>query len=402
MRLEPLLVGTRRAAQILARDGVAELGSRAVRRLGQSVSPSHLDLPMKPADMADSYALVPPAPPRRVDGPLRIGWVTTPPSAGSGGHTTMLRMVEGLERAGHTCSIYFYDRFGGRLQDHASILHRHWPGVRATAHDALEGMPELDAWVATSWQTAHLLANRPAAGGHRFYFVQDFEPFFYPRGAEYALSEDTYRFGFRGLTAGSWLSDVLTRDYGMPCDAFEFGADTDTYAVLPSGTRNGVVFYCKPHVSRRGYVLGTMVLEEFARRHPEAPIHLFGEPAGKLSFDAVSHGHLSPAALSELYNRCRVGLSLSFTNVSLIPWELLACGVLPVVNDADHNRRVLFNDRVVWAPPSVSALADGMSAAYELNTTATTASALAASVMADRWSDAAAAVVASIERQVAS
>ena len=72
------------------------------------------------------------------------------------------------------------------------------------------------------------------------------------------------------------------------------------------------------------------------------------------------HGKLTTAALDRLYNQCAGGLSLSFTNVSLIPWELLASGAVPVVNDAAHNRLVLDNSQVVWARPTPQALADAL------------------------------------------
>ena len=45
-----------------------------------------------------------------------------------------------------------------------------------------------------------------------------------------------------------------------------------------------------------------------------------------MPFPAVNHGRITPAELAALYNRCTAGLTLSFTNVSLVPDELLACG----------------------------------------------------------------------------
>ena len=75
------------------------------------------------------------------------------------------------------------------------------------------------------------------------------------------------------------------------------------------------------------------------------PIHLYGEPAGRLPFAATEHGLLPPEQLNTLYNRCIAGLVLSATNVSLVPHEMLAAGCIPVVNDAEHNRIVLDNYR---------------------------------------------------------
>jgi len=39
--------------------------------------------------------------------------------------------------------------------------------------------------------------------------------------------------------------------------------------------------------------------------------------------------------------------------------------VVPVVNDAEHNRVVLTNQNVRWARPTIGSLADEMSSAFE-------------------------------------
>ena len=70
-------------------------------------------------------------------------------------------------------------------------------------------------------------------------------------------------------------------------------------------------------------------------------INTFGLPARRLPFPARVHARLTPAQLNEVYNRCATALALSFTNISLIPYELLAAGVLPVLNDWPGARAVL-------------------------------------------------------------
>jgi hypothetical protein len=44
--------------------------------------------------------------------------------------------------------------------------------------------------------------------------VQDFEPYFEPVGSYSTFAENTYRFGFHGITLGEWLSKKLTNEYG--------------------------------------------------------------------------------------------------------------------------------------------------------------------------------------------
>ncbi|MDI2097601.1 glycosyltransferase family 1 protein [Ruicaihuangia caeni] len=390
----------RQLRRVLQADGVAGVRRRLVRVAHRMLGEAGEPFPLHPDDVADAAQLVPAAPPVVTGRPLRIAWITTPPGAGSGGHTTMLRMVEGLEQAGHSTALVLYDVFRGDRVAHEAVIRQHWPRVRAEVRDAAEGFGVADVWIATSWQTAHVLASRPHLTGHRMYFVQDYEPWFYPHGALYALAEETYRFGFTGITAGAWLAGLLSDRFGMHCSHFEFGADTDVYSVRNLDDRDGVVFYSKPGVARRGHELGVLALQRFASMHPEARIHFFGDSPGDLPFDAVDHGRITPRELDELYNRCRVGLSLSFSNVSLIPWELLASGVRPVVNDADHNRIVLRNEHVAWAQPTPGALARALDSAWRSWRAPTTPQSLSESVAEQTWRDPSRAVTEFIERSI--
>lgn len=325
----------------------------------------------------------------------------TPPAAGSGGHTTLFRLIEGLERAGHDCHLFLYDRFQGDIRRHAATIATHWPRLRAQVHDVSAGLSAMDGWVATSWQTAHVLASRPRTSGKRFYLVQDFEPYFYPRGSTYSMAEDTYRFGFTGITAGRWLAEKLEREFGMPCDFFEFGADRDVYHPSPDAIRDGVAFYTKPGVARRGHELGMLALARFHELRPDATIHIYGDSPPPQPFPFVDHGKQSPQALNKIYNSCRVGLSLSFTNVSLVPWEMLASGTIPVVNDAEHNRAVLDNGRVVWAHPSPDSIAHAMDSAFALHAGPGFSSELSNSTANASWNVAAERVRETIETSLA-
>ena len=392
-------------ARVLKAEGV-EGATRRARKLGHRVLGEQTEeLPLLAADVADSTDLGAVVEPVRVeDRPLRIGWITTPPGAGSGGHTTMFRIIEGLERAGHDNRLFLYDTSHSDLARHERVIRENWSGVQASVHAVgaqplAAGAMEADVWIATSWQTAHVLASRPQLPGRRMYFVQDYEPYFYARGALYALAEDTYRFGFTGITAGAWLAQELDERFGMQSSHFEFGADLDIYSATSGTERSGVVFYTKPGVARRGHDLGMLALERFARARPEVPIHLFGTRVPNVGFPVVDHGRMTPAELNTLYNTCRVGLSLSFTNVSLIPWELLASGVVPVVNDARHNRLVLDSPAVTWSAASPAALARSIEQAYDSYDLNTTPARLAATVAGASWADAADTVAAFIESQ---
>lgn len=324
---------------------------------------------------------------------MRIAWVDVPPGPGSGGQTTIYRMVAALERAGHSCSIYLLDQHGWHLDQHRQVIAQWWPDVRADVHDVSEGIADSHAIFATCWESAYPVLVSEALGA-RCYFVQDFEPLFYSAGSESLLAEATYQFGFHGVTAGRWLAERLARDYGMECDSFDFGVDLTSYRLdrgaESSDVRAGICCYCRPSTPRRAHELAMAALSLFAEQHPDVDIHVYGERCGPLPFPAEHHGLMTPAELGRLYRRCVAGLTLSATNVSLVPHEMLAAGCIPVVNDAAHNRVVLDNPHVVYTQATPFALAAELGRLVALSGAerAALATTAAASVTGRSWEDA--------------
>jgi len=149
-------------------------------------------------------------------GPINIAWIMSPPGLESGGHQNLFRFIQFAEQAGHFCTIYLYDATGLNISipDLKNILRNSdaYASVNAEIliYDRENGFsPETQAVFATGWETAYpsFLAKTRAK---RFYFVQDFEPSFYPIGSDALLAENTYRFGFHGITAGGWLASTLS------------------------------------------------------------------------------------------------------------------------------------------------------------------------------------------------
>jgi hypothetical protein len=393
----------RKLAGVLRRDGLSGVAERLARlawkRWGADSEPMYL----RAADVADSarVRLPPPGPERTIGDRLTVGWVLTAPGPASGGHTTIFRFVEAMETAGHRCLLYIYDGQGGVAEQYEQLIRTWWPRVQAEVRNVSDlGNPgqAVDAVVATAWPTAHILAGRDDVPGARFYLVQDFEPYFYPKGSAYALAEDTYRFGFRPLTVGHMVADELRQRFGLEPVVAEFGCDRDRYSVIEHHSRNAVIFYAKPGTARRGYELGLMALQLFHASNPDVEIHTFGVTARRLPFPATVHGHMSPAELNLLYNRCGAGLALSFTNISLIAFELLAAGVVPVVNDSAGTRADLSNPHVAWARATPAAIAAALERALASHR-ASGPDALAESVAAVSWQPAQLAVVRAVEQQ---
>ncbi len=383
-------------------DGRRRALAKVIREMTTRLGPDLLDASLRPEDICDPSLvhLAHPAARPETSRRLRITWVTTPPGAGSGGHTTMFRMVEALEAAGHECTLALHNPHRSDLLERARIIREGWPSVRARVAGLPDGLDGADAAIATAWQTAHALARHGTAPMRRLYFVQDYEPLFFPRGTEAGLAELSYRFGYRTIALGEMVAGHLRREIGIDPDVVPFGCDTDTYRITGSQARSGVVFYTVPGAARRGYLMNLLALERFHHTHPQQPIHAYGaERRTRLPFPVVWHGRVSPVELNSLYNTCVAGLAMSFTNISLVAEEMLAAGCIPVVNDSSDARADLPDAPATWVTPTPDAVAAALRRLVDASDIAERAS-LAARSVRHGWAPAQAGVVRIVEDEV--
>lgn len=327
-----------------------------------------------------------------------------PPGKGSGGHHNIFRFIKYLENAGHTCRIYITTQGGkGKISEVRALMGSSYPEVKAQMTWIEDGdeIQDSDGIFSTSWQTAYTSFNSKASG-KRFYFVQDFEPLFYPMGSRYVLAENTYRFGFFGVTAGGWLAKKLKDEYGMTTASFDFGADKTLYPFKNTKPRKEIFCYVRPYTERRGFELSIMALELFHAKHPDYTINLAGWDVSEYSipFPYNNLKTLELDQLSDLYNSCAAGLVISLTNMSLLPLELLSCGVIPVVNDGPNNRLVSDNEFIHYCPLSPPAIADALSRVIETENLEQLAKQAANSVSASSWEDSGKRFVNIIEEEV--
>jgi glycosyltransferase involved in cell wall biosynthesis len=265
---------------------------------------------------------------------------------GSGGHATIANLVRGLEARGHRCSLWLADdeqRHAGDSEDDTDAHFKRFFGpVEARVHAGFADWPGADVAVATGWQTvAHVLLRERVRA--RAYLVQDHEPEFYATSAERLWAQSTYTMGLHAICASPWLADLVRSRYGATASAFDLGVDHERYHALPTHRREDLVlFYARAITPRRAVPLGLLALQELHRRRPSVQIGLFGE-ARPLDpgFPHLALGVLEPDDLAHAYASAAVGLVLSLTNPSLIPTEMMACG-LPVVDVESDSMRATF------------------------------------------------------------
>jgi glycosyltransferase involved in cell wall biosynthesis/GT2 family glycosyltransferase len=279
---------------------------------------------------------------------LRLALVIPPFSRGSGGHNTLFQIFTRLERRGHACSVWLAD-YHNQMRDVRaarlrSEIREYFAPFEGPVYKGFEGWQGADVAIATGWQTVHAMLALDQCRA-RAYLVNDHEPEFYAASIEQVLAEDTYRYDLHCIAASPWLRDLLIERYGASADAFQLGVDGDTYRPLPVERRTDtVVYYARHSTPRRAVPVGLMALAELHRRRPDVRIVLFGtDKPLHAAFPYEHMGVLSPAQLARLYSEATVGLCLSLTNFSLMPKEMLACG-LPCVELAGVSAESIFGE----------------------------------------------------------
>jgi len=296
------------------------------------------------------------------DASLEVAFVVPSFKPGSGGHMTIANIVRGLERRGHTCSLWIDDP-GRRMDAEAPAQLREWFGpFDAQVRYGFDDWSGADVVLATGWQTvARALSLGGAAG--RAYLVQDHEPEFFGTSAQRHYADDSYRHGLHAITAGTWLADLMHDSYGMSATPFDLGVNPDVYATQAIHRHDNVVlFYARASTPRRAVPIALAGLGELVARRPDVEVWGFGygiEPG--VDF-AVNHlGVLSEPELAQYYNAATVGLVLSMTNYSLVAQEMLACGLACVELDSPSVVAAYGRDGPVdLAPPDPYAIASAL------------------------------------------
>ena len=405
-----VITASRRALSLLRREGFISLGYKGFKKLHEKNERKNHKVSLKgfvslvdannvkEADWSNNryeYQKRDSAP------PYTINWVMSPPSGG-GGHQNIFRFIEYTDKLGYTNNVYLYSNYDKMsLQQAKENVSSYCKAKNLTFHYYKNQKISGDVLFATGWETAYPVFNAKT-DALKMYFVQDFEPFFYPVGTDYILAENTYKFGFPGITAGGWLDKKLSEDYGMTTYHYDFGADTKRYRHTNNKRRKEVFFYARPVTERRGFDLGIMALEIFHKKMPDYKINLAGWDVSDwdVPFPYVNHGAVNMDDLSEIYNKSAAALVMSLTNMSLLPLELLACGTIPVVNDAPNNRLVSNNKYINYADTSPQALADALIESVARKDQAEHALQASKSVAKDGWSVAGEKFVLAIEEEL--
>lgn len=297
-----------------------------------------------------------------------VGWVVPAPAAGSGGHRNIFRAVRHLASNGYDVRVYVPDSNQFSTSEALRAFVDREFGPTGAQFVLGSSVAPCDCLFATHWSTVDIvLANRSRAR-KLCYFVQDFEPYFYPMSYEYISAERTYGSGLSILTSGPLCQKILADRYGIQSEYFNFPIDRRIYHPRAMARDSStVIFFARPEMPRRLFPLGVAGLEILARRRPDVRIVLFGSDEvrkGSLPFECQNLGSVRDlSALADLYAQATVGMAFSTSNPSLVPYEMMACGC-PVI-DVDYGYNSVnygTGEGILLVPPTPEDVARGLEA----------------------------------------
>ncbi len=260
----------------------------------------------------------------------RIAWFIPKPIKGSGGHRTIIQNANMLVKKGYICDLYLEEDFVSTSQEMKKTIIDYFGECLCDVYIGALLRRDYDLVFAT-----HAIATpefvKYCNCKNKAYFIQDFEPWFMPMGETYITMENSYKYNFKGVSIGKWLAYKLHNEYNMNMRYFDFCADLNIYKPLDMEREKAICFIFQPEKPRRCSNLGLAALKIVKELRPDVKIYLYGSPDNTTAVECENLHIIKLDQCNELYNKCSVGLCISASNPSRIPFEMMAAG-LPVVD----------------------------------------------------------------------
>lgn len=276
----------------------------------------------------------------------RVAWVIPSLLKGSGGHRTIIQNVNALMEDGYSCDIYVED-YGLHLPTELSkTINEYYGECHADIFNDWVITKKYDLVIATAFNTVDTVVKADAP--KKLYFVQDYEPYFFSMGDYYIWAENSYKYNLRTITIGKWLTSKMQKEFKTESSYFNFCADLKVYKPLKNIEKEkSICFIFQPEKPRRCEKIALKALQIVKNIMPDVQIYLYGSaPRNIHNLDCKNLGILPIEECNELYNKCTVGLCMSASNPSRIPFEMMAAG-LPVVELYKENNLYDFPDGAV-------------------------------------------------------
>ncbi len=260
----------------------------------------------------------------------------------NGGQTSILRLGTELSKLGYQVGYIVYKpQSKSYMIECAGCNLSHYQGEMYT-NKYLDKLNS-DVVIASSWDTVSFVKKMK---GYKMYFLQDYEPYFYSFGELFLMANKTYEQGLHMVSLGPWNKEMVEKNSRVisPVDTIEFPYEKREY---PSGKRDYAAYskkkdfilavYLKYYGKRLPCIsqyLLRQVKEEFKKDGITLHIKYFGEDKSFHCDAGENLGMLSKKELLALYKKADFGMVASMSNISLVPYEMLATG-LPLIEFED-------------------------------------------------------------------
>lgn len=216
---------------------------------------------------------------------------------------------------------------------------------------AAGGVPDGDAVVATSWETAEWAADYPASKGRGFYLIQHYETWSGPPGRVDA----TFTSELRNLAIARWLQKVV-RERGADAAYIPNGLDMAAFGLdVPLEERAPHAMMLYHYADWKGSADGLAALQKVKTHLPELTATLFGTPAAPADLPKWIRYEQKPppTRLRQRYNEAAVFLATSWTEGWGLPGcEALLCGCALAATDVGgHREYALPGETALLSPP---------------------------------------------------
>jgi hypothetical protein len=195
------------------------------------------------------------------------------------------------------------------------------------------------------------------------HFVQDYEAWFHPTGDQSVAALGVHHLGLATIVIGNWLQAMLWTKHQLPTWSIPFTADAGLYR--PHGPLSArpptVVGMFQPEKYRRCAGLMRAALQAVLAGREDVQVITVGSAQSPDLGPRHRHlGLVSKDELPTIYRASAVGFSLSSTNPSRVPFEMMASG-LPVVEFGGENTVFdLPGDACVLANPDPASMASAI------------------------------------------
>lgn len=294
-----------------------------------------------------------------------------------GGVFTIFRFIEKLSVEGVENRIIIYDNpsfntstLKKEIEENFSNLNNYKIIIHDMKHDNIDDLPSADLSFCSFWTSAYLLLKFNKTK-RKYYFIQDYEPLFYPGGSTYALAESTYRFGFRGLVNTPGLLAAVNSRHALEGVSFIPAVDQAIYHPdkAKKSDKIKVFFYARPNNPRNAFNLGVLIIQQLLSKYGDTievvtAGAVWDESAFGLKNKITNLGLLkSLEDVGRLYRSCDIGFVYMLSkHPSYQPFEFMASGMATVTNNNEDNLWLLRNgENCLLAEPSPADMVDKIS-----------------------------------------